>query len=146
MSDLFWPPGFLIFFIAYLASVSHDQNFEPNLHFTHRKVPQHLEKFASQRKKVSKKLVLIHPLPLGLDMSDLFYFFYLVPYGPGWTQTLLLFYVWFVLLFQITGLIMTILTSENRCKHKPAAATWIFTKISCSFMDKFLSFSCLSDS
>merc|ERR1712082_567801 len=35
--------------IAYLASVSHDQDLETNLFFPHTEVPQHLEKFASQR-------------------------------------------------------------------------------------------------
>ena len=36
------PPQFSnIFFIAYLAYVSHDQNFEPNLYFHQRKIHQH---------------------------------------------------------------------------------------------------------
>ena len=53
MYDLFGPPprfwyiSFFLekFFIAFLASVSHDQDFEPNLYFSHSKVHQYLEKF-----------------------------------------------------------------------------------------------------
>ena len=59
-----WPPPpspFLVhffffftnFFIAYLASVSHDQDFKLNLFFSHWKVHQYLEKFAKNHYLIS---------------------------------------------------------------------------------------------